>query len=107
MIRREKLFDYFQNNVYTKYIHYMEVNFMQTQVKAWGNSQGIRLPKDILQEANVEINDMLEVKVSDGMIMLVKTFRHQKLEERAEKFGGKLNLDGEYEWDKPEGREVW
>ena len=73
---------------------------MQTQVKAWGNSQGIRLPKDILQEANVEINDMLEVKVSDGMIMLVKTFRHQKLEERAEKFGGKLNLDGEYEWDK-------
>ena len=57
---------------------------MQTQVKAWGNSQGIRLPKDILQEANVEINDMLEVKVSDGMIMLVKTFRHQKLEERAE-----------------------
>ena len=27
----------------------MEVNFMQTQVKAWGNSQGIRLPKDILQ----------------------------------------------------------
>ena len=62
----------------------MEVNFMQTQVKAWGNSQGIRLPKDILQEANVEINDMLEVKVSDGMIMLVKTFRHQKLEERAE-----------------------
>ena len=53
---------------------------MQTQVKAWGNSQGIRLPKDILQEANVEINDMLEVKVSDGMIMLVKTFRHQKLE---------------------------
>ena len=69
---------------------------MQTQVKAWGNSQGIRLPKD-----------MLEVKVSDGMIMLVKTFRHQKLEERAEKFGGKLNLDGEYEWDKPEGREVW
>ena len=78
---------------------------MQTQVKAWGNSQGIRLSKDILQAANVEINDMLEVKVSDGMIMLVKTFRHQTLEERAEKFGGKLNLDGEYDWDKPKGRD--
>ena len=80
---------------------------MKTQVKAWGNSQGIRLSKDILQAANVEINDMLEGKVSDGMIMLVKTFRHQTLEERAEKFGGKLNLDGEYDWDKPKGREVW
>ena len=80
---------------------------MQTQVKAWGNSQGIRLSKDILQAANVEINDMLEVKVSDGMIMLVKTFRHQTLEEKEKKFGGKLNLDGEYDWDKPKGREVW
>ena len=40
---------------------------MQTQVKAWGNSQGIRLSKDILQAANVEINDILEVKVSDAI----------------------------------------
>ncbi len=40
---------------------------MQTQVKAWGNSQEIRLSKDILQAANVEINDILEVKVSDAI----------------------------------------
>ena len=81
---------------------------MQAQVREWGNSQGIRLPKDILQEANVEINDMLEVKVSDGMIMLVKTFRHQKsLEERAAEYNGRLMLDGEYDWGEPVGREVW
>lgn len=49
------------------YIHFLEVKYMQTQVKAWGNSQGIRLSKDILQAANVEINDILEVKVSDGI----------------------------------------
>jgi len=41
---------------------FLGVNYMKTQVKAWGNSQGIRLSKDILQAANVEINDMLEVK---------------------------------------------
>lgn len=36
---------------------------MQVQVKAWGNSQGIRIPKDILQEANIEINDVLDLTI--------------------------------------------
>ena len=56
---------------------------MQAQVKTWGNSQGIRIPKEVLQEANVKINDVLDVRVADGMIMLVKPFRHKTLEERA------------------------
>lgn len=33
------------------------------QVQAWGNSQGIRIPKDILQEANIEINDVLDLTI--------------------------------------------
>ncbi|WP_081795526.1 AbrB/MazE/SpoVT family DNA-binding domain-containing protein [Butyrivibrio sp. MC2021] len=49
---------------------------MQVQVKTWGNSQGIRIPKEVLQEAAVSVDDVLDVKVSNGMIMLVKPFRH-------------------------------
>lgn len=40
-------------------------------------------------------------------IVLVKPFRHKTLEERASEFGGHLNLDGEYDWGEPVGREVW
>ena len=80
---------------------------MQTQVKAWGNSQGVRISKEVLQAAAISIDDTLDIKVSDGMIMLVKPFRHQTLEERAAEFGGKLALDGEFDWGKPVGREVW
>ena len=80
---------------------------MQTQVKAWGNSQGIRIPKEILQEAELSIDDVLDVKVSNGMIMLLKPFRHKTLEERAEEFGGRLSLDGEFDWGEPVGREIW
>ena len=36
--------------------------------------------------------------------MLAKTFRHKTLEERAAEYGGKLNLDGEYDSDEPVGR---
>ena len=80
---------------------------MQTQVKAWGNSQGVRISKEILQAAAISIDDTLDIKVSDGMIMLVKPFRHKTLEERAAEFGGKLSLDGEFDWGEAVGREVW
>jgi antitoxin MazE len=80
---------------------------MQAQVKAWGNSQGIRIPKDVLQEANVAIDDVLDVRVSNGTIMLMKPFRHKTLEERAAEFDGRLDLDGEFDWGEPVGREKW
>ncbi len=80
---------------------------MQAQVKEWGNSQGIRLSKEILKSAGIAVNETLEVTVSDGVITLTKTFRHKTLEERAAEFNGELMLDGEYDWGKPAGREVW
>jgi len=80
---------------------------MQAQVKEWGNSQGIRLPKEALRGAGIALNEVLDVKVSNGVITLVKTFRHKTLEERAAEYDGKLLLDGEYDWGEPVGREVW
>ena len=80
---------------------------MQAQVKEWGNSQGIRLPKKVLKNAGIVLNDILEVTVSNGVITLVKPFRHRTLEERTSEFDGKLMLDGEYDWGEPVGREVW
>lgn len=80
---------------------------MQAQVKEWGNSQGIRLPKEVLKEARIAVNEMLDITVSNGVITLTKTFRHKTLEERAAEFEGKLMLDGEYDWGEPVGKEVW
>lgn len=80
---------------------------MQTQVKAWGNSQGIRIPREILQNAGILLNEVLEISATNGVITLSKTFQHKTLEERAAEFGGNLNLDGEYDWGGPIGREVW
>ena len=80
---------------------------MQAQVKEWGNSQGIRLSKEILKSAGITLNDVLDVTVSNGVITLMKPFRHKTLEERAAEFDGRLMLDGEYEWGEPVGREGW
>ncbi|MCR4566978.1 MAG: AbrB/MazE/SpoVT family DNA-binding domain-containing protein [Pseudobutyrivibrio sp.] len=80
---------------------------METKVVSWGNSQGIRVSKSLLKEANINIGDSLEVNVSNGVITLSKPFKHRTLEERASEYGGKLNLTGEFDWGKPVGREVW
>ena len=80
---------------------------MQAQVKEWANSQGIRIPKEVLKSAGIAVNEFLDVTVSKGTITLVKSFRHKTLEERAAEFDGKLMLDGEYDWGEPVGREVW
>ena len=44
----------------------------------------------------------LEIRPSKEVL-----FQHKTLEERALEFGGKLNLDGEYDWGIPVGREIW
>lgn len=80
---------------------------MQTQVREWGNSQGIRLSKEILRSAGIALNEVLDVTVSNGVITLVKVSRHKTLEERAAEYDGQLMLDGEYDWGEPVGREVW
>lgn len=80
---------------------------MQAQVKEWGNSQGIRIPKEVLRDAGISMNEMLDITVSDGVITLERTFRHKTLEERALEYGGRLNLDGEHNWGNPVGREEW
>ncbi len=80
---------------------------MQAQVKAWGNSQGIRIPKEALKAASFSVNDTLDIIVDKGIITLVKPFRHKTLEERAAAYGNKLDLDGEFDWGERKGREVW
>ena len=80
---------------------------MQVQLKPWGNSQGIRLPKEIIQVAGIKLHDSFEIKASKGKIVLIKPFHHKTLEERAVAFGDKLQLDGEFRLDEPVGREVW
>jgi antitoxin MazE len=41
---------------------------MYTTIQKWGNSQAVRLPKDILEEANLQENDKVQIKVQDGNV---------------------------------------
>ena len=80
---------------------------MQTQIKNWGNSQGIRLSKEAMQEAGFEKDEILTVTVSKGQIILQKRFRHKTLIERMDEYGGKLELVEEMDFGEPGEGEIW
>ena len=79
----------------------------QVTVKSWGNSQGIRFPKSVLQEAGFSVNDNLTVEVKNGKIILSHSFQHKTLEERIRESGCELTGIGEIDWGEPQGNEVW
>ena len=80
---------------------------MEVQVKEWGNSQGVRLSKAIMQEAGIRMNDYLQVEAHEGKIILSKAFHHKTLAERIQESGKPLTSIGEYDWGEPQGNEVW
>ena len=45
---------------------------MQVQLKPWGNSQGIYIPKAALKQAGLEVNDPVDISVEGGVIMIKK-----------------------------------
>ena len=80
---------------------------MQIQLKAWGNSKGIRFSREFLASAGFRPDEVLNAEIRDGKIILSKSFQHRTLAERAAKFGGSLNLSEEIPRGEPQGNEVW
>ena len=46
---------------------------MLTKIQNWGNGQGLRFPKSILRQANMEVGDEVEVTVKKGQIVVRPT----------------------------------
>jgi antitoxin MazE len=82
---------------------------MITKVQKWGNSQGLRLSKELLSDVEIEIGDAVEVAARDGVLVVTPVNRVR----------GGLDLGqlvraipadyepSELDWGPPAGREAW
>jgi antitoxin MazE len=82
---------------------------MVTKVQKWGNSQGLRFPKALLEDAHVKVGDAVQLSVQDQKIII----------EPLNKIRGKYDLRAlvsrmpkdykakEKEWGAPKGKEMW
>lgn len=79
---------------------------MITNIQKWGNSQGVRIPKALLDMINWNKNDQLNMTVENNKIVIEKVKQRKTIKELFEDF------DGDYEcidadWGEPVGKEIW
>ena len=53
---------------------------MYGTIQRWGNSQGVRLPKKLLNEAMLRENDEVEIVATKREITIRKARRHESLD---------------------------
>ena len=77
----------------------------QIAIKQWGNSQGIIIPKKILDALNWKRSDSLELEVVDDKIQIKKRFVHRTFADRLKEYDGKISVC-EFDWGEPQGGEM-
>ncbi len=70
---------------------------LKVSIRPWGNSQGIRLPKEIMQYMNYSVNDQLTLEICSNGILLKKNAVRKTLQEYSEPYGG-LGKYKEFDW---------
>ena len=80
---------------------------MTTNLQKWGNSQGIRIPKSILDEVKWKENEKILMVVEDGKVVLKKAEEERKnIKELFKNYNG--NYDPiDVDWGEPVGDEIW
>ena len=82
---------------------------MVTKVQKWGNSQGLRLARQVLEDARIAVGDDVDVTVREGVIVIAPVRRvrgEQSLEKLVKRIPNNCKI-GEIDRGKPVGREVW
>ncbi|HLE69885.1 MAG TPA: transcriptional regulator/antitoxin, MazE [Vicinamibacteria bacterium] len=82
---------------------------MITKVQKWGNSQGLRLSRDVLSDAEVGVGDSVRVTARKGTIVITPIRRERgrhDLRELVRRIPRDYKPE-ELDWGPPVGREVW
>lgn len=82
---------------------------MLVKVQKWGNSQGIRLSKEVLAEANILVGDALEITTTKEQIVIKPVCKIRckyDLKDLVSKIPSNYKVQEE-NWGLPVGLEVW
>lgn len=81
---------------------------MTLSIQKWGNSQGIRLPKHLLEYVKWSENEKLLVTVENGRVIIEKEDQSVKknINELFKDFDGVYETE-EIDWGEAEGNEIW
>lgn len=80
---------------------------MTTSIQKWGNSQGVRIPKMLLDAVKWSENEEVTITVYDGKLIIEKAKKEKEsIMKLFENYEEEYTPE-EVDWGKPEGKEVW
>jgi antitoxin MazE len=80
-----------------------------TTIQRWGNSQGLRLSREVLQDAGLSVGQQVKVAVRKGRVVVAPAGSKRRKHDLA-KLVAKIPKGyrpREVRWGAPVGREVW
>lgn len=80
---------------------------MITKVQKWGNSQGIRLPKEALRQININVGDEVDIAFNDSEIVVKPVYVTRKKYKLKDLLPSKPIRSKEMDWGKASGQEIW
>jgi antitoxin MazE len=83
----------------------MEDKTMETIVRRWGNSLGIRIPNTIARELSLKDGSFVDIK-DKGKEIIISPKEKDKLSDILDKINDR-NIHGEVETNGPVGNEIW
>ncbi len=82
-------------------------DFMVTKLQRWGNSQGIRIPKQILSATYLSEGDNVDITSNGDVIIIRRMNKSKKVYSLDELLSGEVLKQGEEDWGKNVGKEIW
>lgn len=81
---------------------------MTTSIQKWGNSQGIRIPKHLLDAVDLTANDEITIRAENNVLIIEKAApaAHKTIKELFADYDGEYHPQ-EIDWGEQAGKEVW
>ena len=82
---------------------------MLAKIQKWGNSQGLRLAKNLLADAQLNVGDEVDISVKDGIMIVApakKIRGRHKLKDLVARIPENYQTR-EIDWGEPVGKEAW
>ncbi|BCG63039.1 MAG: antitoxin MazE [Methyloprofundus sp.] len=82
---------------------------MLSKVQKWGNSQGIRIPKNLLENSHIKVGEEVVISAENGKIIVESTHKIRgkyDIKDLVNKMPHDYEVEEE-NWGDPLGQEVW
>ena len=82
---------------------------MLAKIQKWGNSQGLRIPKNLLSDVQLDVGDQVDVSVKEGVMIVAPAKRirgRYSLKDLVSRIPESYKPD-KVDWGEPVGKEEW